>query len=468
LKNALELEAQIADRIEGYTEITAKADRELRGYYNHNKSSLGEVDRRYARPASSSSGTATPIPKARITTKAPTRPSARFTINPTSSKIEFHSDIPPVSNIITAPLPTAATSTSTGITTSPGISKAAARSTDEKPQSWIDFVHDGEELPYLAAETIATNLPTSPIVNAQQNLIKSLTKLEAEKKLLEIVDAKLETKNFEVKSVKEATHYDDASCADIFVDHEVLSHANLQQNNMSDAFFYSMIHQEAAVGVHAKHTGAISNVANMTAEDTTIDSTKNIFKSPIGLELDLNKLNQIHYFADSDYDVQELEQILGVCFIKDKKTGRIPFLNPLYTGEHIVEKDPEILLGGSSNPAGPDNAGNITSQRDQILKEPLLVIIRHGKTEHNQLGLFTGWEDAALAVQGREEAIQAGKMLKAYGVEFDVVYTSWLSRAIETAWLVLNELDSLWLPIVKTWRLNERMCKGFLLCLSFV
>lgn len=86
-----------------------------------------------------------------------------------------------------------------------------------------------------------------------------------------------------------------------------------------------------------------------------------------------------------------------------------------------------------------------------------LVIIRHGKTEYNKLGIFTGWDDVPLAAEGRMEAMKAGKLLKLHGVEFDVVYTSWLSRAIETAWIVLNELDSLWLPIMKSWRLNERM-----------
>ena len=62
-----------------------------------------------------------------------------------------------------------------------------------------------------------------------------------------------------------------------------------------------------------------------------------------------------------------------------------------------------------------------------------------------------------MAKEGRAEARAAGKVLKLHGIEFDIVYTSWLSRAIETAWLVLDELDCLWLPIVKTWRLNERM-----------
>lgn len=100
--------------------------------------------------------------------------------------------------------------------------------------------------------------------------------------------------------------------------------------------------------------------------------------------------------------------------------------------------------------------GSVPVRRDAVV-----VIIRHGKTEHNKLGLFTGWEDVPLAREGIEEAREAGRLLKAHGFEFDVVYTSWLSRAIETALYVLDELDSLWLPMIKSWRLNERMY-GFL------
>jgi 2,3-bisphosphoglycerate-dependent phosphoglycerate mutase len=59
--------------------------------------------------------------------------------------------------------------------------------------------------------------------------------------------------------------------------------------------------------------------------------------------------------------------------------------------------------------------------------------------------------------EGRRQAHNAGKLLKLHGIEFDIVYTSWLSRAIETAWAILDELDALWLPVVKSWRLNERM-----------
>lgn len=86
-----------------------------------------------------------------------------------------------------------------------------------------------------------------------------------------------------------------------------------------------------------------------------------------------------------------------------------------------------------------------------------IVMIRHGKTTHNQLGLFTGWQDPPLAAEGVVEAKEAGKLLKRYGFEFDVVYSSWLSRAIETAWYIMDEMDCTWLPVVKSWRLNERM-----------
>ena len=103
------------------------------------------------------------------------------------------------------------------------------------------------------------------------------------------------------------------------------------------------------------------------------------------------------------------------------------------------------------------NTIDIPTLKTPVRKDAVIVIIRHGKTSNNKLGLFTGWEDAPLADEGRDEARAAGKLLKQHGFEFDVVYTSWLSRAIETAWLVLDELDSLWLPIIKSWRLNERM-----------
>ena len=89
-----------------------------------------------------------------------------------------------------------------------------------------------------------------------------------------------------------------------------------------------------------------------------------------------------------------------------------------------------------------------------------IVFIRHGQTDYNKLGIFTGWDDAPLSAEGLTQAHEAGRLLRLHGIRFDVVYTSWLSRAIETAWAVVDELDLLWLPIIKSWRLNERMYGG--------
>lgn len=91
------------------------------------------------------------------------------------------------------------------------------------------------------------------------------------------------------------------------------------------------------------------------------------------------------------------------------------------------------------------------------LQGPYVVFLRHGRTPHNNMQLFTGWEDPPLAEEGIEDAKNAGRLLKLHGVEFDVVYTSWLTRAIQTAYYCLLELDTVWLPMVKSWRLNERM-----------
>ncbi len=85
-----------------------------------------------------------------------------------------------------------------------------------------------------------------------------------------------------------------------------------------------------------------------------------------------------------------------------------------------------------------------------------LVLLRHGQSVWNLENKFTGWTDVDLSVQGVEEARSAGQLLRAGGYEFDLVYTSVLKRAIRTMWLALDELDQMWLPIVRHWRLNER------------
>ena len=85
-----------------------------------------------------------------------------------------------------------------------------------------------------------------------------------------------------------------------------------------------------------------------------------------------------------------------------------------------------------------------------------LVLIRHGESEWNKLNLFTGWTDVDLSEKGHEEAKAAGRLLKAEGYDFDIAYTSILKRAIHTLNHVLDEMDRVWLPVVKSYKLNER------------
>jgi len=218
------------------------------------------------------------------------------------------------------------------------------------------------------------------------SLIKSLTRLENERRLLDLVDDKSKD-SIDYRKHEYFHHNDASSYADLFIDRSVVN----------TAAFYS-------IPANLDQLHGIEEGVDHIERSVTVDNQC------------LERLNRVHFFRDD----QKIDQTV----IQTK---------------HEEEKQ------------------KIHSLVHPVFKKPLLVIIRHGKTEHNQLGLFTGWEDALLAEEGRNEAIHAGKVLRRHGVEFDVVYTSWLSRAIETAWLLLNELDSMWLPVVKTWRLNERM-----------
>ncbi|MGE5645186.1 MAG: 2,3-diphosphoglycerate-dependent phosphoglycerate mutase [Acidobacteriota bacterium] len=85
-----------------------------------------------------------------------------------------------------------------------------------------------------------------------------------------------------------------------------------------------------------------------------------------------------------------------------------------------------------------------------------LVLIRHGESDWNKQNRFTGWTDVDLSEKGRAEALEGGRVLKAEGYTFDVAYTSVLKRAIRTLWIVLDEMDLMWIPVYRSWRLNER------------
>ena len=85
-----------------------------------------------------------------------------------------------------------------------------------------------------------------------------------------------------------------------------------------------------------------------------------------------------------------------------------------------------------------------------------LVLLRHGESDWNRENRFTGWTDVDLSARGLEEARAAGRLLGQNGYRFELAFTSVLKRAIRTLWIVLDELDQLWLPVDKSWRLNER------------
>lgn len=85
-----------------------------------------------------------------------------------------------------------------------------------------------------------------------------------------------------------------------------------------------------------------------------------------------------------------------------------------------------------------------------------LVLLRHGESLWNKENLFSGWTDVDLSDRGREEVLQAGQILKEHGFTFDVAFTSVLKRAIRSLWIVLDEMDLMWIPVHRDWRLNER------------
>ncbi|MBF0543645.1 MAG: 2,3-diphosphoglycerate-dependent phosphoglycerate mutase [Candidatus Riflebacteria bacterium] len=85
-----------------------------------------------------------------------------------------------------------------------------------------------------------------------------------------------------------------------------------------------------------------------------------------------------------------------------------------------------------------------------------LVLVRHGESVWNMENRFTGWTDVDLSEKGLNEAHKGGKVLKAEGFTFDIAFTSVLKRAIRTLWIVLDEMDLMWIPVIRDWRLNER------------
>jgi len=85
-----------------------------------------------------------------------------------------------------------------------------------------------------------------------------------------------------------------------------------------------------------------------------------------------------------------------------------------------------------------------------------LVLCRHGQSDWNLKNLFTGWTDVDLTEKGNQEAVAAGRLLHELGYTFDIAYTSVLKRAIRTLWHIQDQMDLMWIPVIRDWRLNER------------
>jgi 2,3-bisphosphoglycerate-dependent phosphoglycerate mutase len=85
-----------------------------------------------------------------------------------------------------------------------------------------------------------------------------------------------------------------------------------------------------------------------------------------------------------------------------------------------------------------------------------LILLRHGQSDWNLKNLFTGWTDVDLTGTGRKEATEAGRQIREAGLDFDIAFTSVLKRAIRTLWIVMDEMDRMWVPVVRAWELNER------------
>jgi 2,3-bisphosphoglycerate-dependent phosphoglycerate mutase len=96
------------------------------------------------------------------------------------------------------------------------------------------------------------------------------------------------------------------------------------------------------------------------------------------------------------------------------------------------------------------------SSQEQLGNMHRLVLLRHGESAWNRENRFTGWTDVDLSDTGMREAQSAGRLMAAEGFAFDVAYTSVLKRAIRTLWIALDEMDLLWIPVHRSWRLNER------------
>lgn len=230
------------------------------------------------------------------------------------------------------------------------------------------------------------------VTSDQSNMVRSLAKLENQRKILEILDNKY--KDTDKNKKKKVPVLDNEKYADIFIDPQILNSAAYKtstspQNDPTDTF---------------------------NSDQKAIEEYEqtNDLKSSTSEPLDIKKLNQIHYFSKPTNSTTKFipHQILSdYCEIKPIRQGENGEYEIIHSNHDESSEETKKLIEKEKE--------KIDHNRN-ILSSPLLVIVRHGKTDHNQLGLFTGWEDVSLANKGREEAIAAGKLLRRHNIEVNL------------------------------------------------
>ena len=162
--------------------------------------------------------------------------------------------------------------------------------------------------------------------------------------------------------------------------------------------------------VEVNRVSSLENALMKLKEDQAMSAGRGVVVDPND-DGQLIVTNNLAEFEEVDAEFEEFYN-----------SAPAPKVGVTMNSQKTDEVSPEIVKQGNSN-------------------DPVVVFIRHGRTPHNNLGLFTGWEDPPLAPDGIEDAKNAGRLLKMHGFEFDVVYSSWLTRAIETACKFLYRYD---------------------------
>lgn len=208
-----------------------------------------------------------------------------------------------------------------------------------------------------------------------------------------------------------------------------------------------------AMGIQKRWEGHILGVATEDDEEALLPGAATCMTT---LEKGLLKLREEQRQWSRQVEEDEMKRNDGGTDESPTQDGDAAVVGPTVPKTEIEPVEERFEEDSNAETTADESTTTASPIRIDATEGPVVVLVRHGRTTHNKLALFTGWEDPPLAREGVEDARNAGRLLKEHGYEFDVVYSSWLYRAIQTAFYVLEEMDSLWLPLIQSWRLNER------------